>query len=531
MNEYLESLSAADREALQAVLADRTLAVQTFFRIKDMKGQLVPFRFNRAQRLLVERGAGHRFLMVLKARKVGVSSKRFAEDIWTCATTKGQHRICLAQSDEDVTKIYDTKVRPMLANCLIPIRSEMRAGYIYFPETDSRYYIGTAGSTRFGRGSDITGFHFTEYAHWDSPDVVAGIEEGLVDGADGLIETTANGHNFFRTDWVKSRRGENRYRAVFLPWMVHEDYAADASALGPISAEEQRLLEALSMTPEQLAWRRGKIRDMRDPALFPQEYPETDEQAFLSSNRPVFDWLGVARMRAFSTPPHRQGNLFESSKRIELNLDPKGPLKLWKLPEERHVYSIGADIAEGIQGGAYSVAHVLDLGTGEQVAEWHGHIAPDLFGEELYLLSRYYNHAIVADESYPGPGAVTHNTLERLGARLWADEKGNPWETNSRTKTNLILSYAGAIRDHDVTIRSSELLDEMTSYIYDDRGHMVPSTGSFSDRIIAAALAYHTTRDIAGRVNYYKAPKLGQDTFSVGGTSVPKFKRTYGVRE
>lgn len=516
----LEGLDSETAELLERIMSDTDACVQTFFRIKDMAGQIVPFRYNRAQRLYKERST--QFDYVLKPRKVGISSRRFARDIWTCATQKYQHRIVLAQSDEDVSKIYETKVHPIINNSLIPLNAKIKGDHVFFPETDSRYYIGTAGAKRFGRGSDITGYHFTEYAHWENPDVVAGVEEGLVDGSDGLLETTANGNNFAKIDWDRAKKKLNRYRAIFLPWFVHEPYTADPSSLGPISEDERRLMEAFGLNPGQIAWKRAKIASMRDPALFPQEYPETPEQAFLKSDRPVFDLISIARMKNYATEPKRRGTLWQNNKRIELQPNNDGQLKIWKEPEPGHVYAIGGDVAEGIEGGAYSAGFVLDLGDSEQVAEWHGHIAPDLFGEALHDLSRWYNQALLIPEAWPGPGGTTAAILERAGARLWADENGKYWETTTRSKMSMILSLAAAVREHQITLRSQELIDEMTSYVYDEKGHMVPSIGSFSDRIIAAALAWYVTREMAGRVDYYRVKRIG-GTLG-GGASVPKFQ-------
>lgn len=525
-------LSKEDHADFLKVIADPDLAVQTFFRIKDMNGQVVPFRYNRAQRLVRERSVGSDFQYVLKARKVGVSSRRFARDIWKVATEKGQHRILLAQSDDDVQKLLDEKIKPLIDNCRIPLGLVPRSDGFYSPAMGSRYYIGTAGAKKFGRGSDITGAHLTEYAHWADPEVVGGIEEGLIHGADMLIETTANGHNFAKVDWDRAKRGENRYRPIFLPWMVHEAYIADASQLGPISEEERRIVEAFKMSGEQVAWRRSKIASMRDPALFPQEYPETDEQAFLSSGRPVFDWLSTAKARRFESPPKRRGFLVQERDRVVLTPDDHGPLKVWRNPEPGHVYAIGGDVAEGIQGGAYSAGFVYDIGDSEQVAEWHGHIAPDMFGDALHLLGVWYNHAIEIPESWPGPGGTTTARLKQLRSKLWEDQDGKMWETTSKSKPLMILSLAAAIRNEEITIRSPQLFDEIQAFIYDEKGHMVPSAGNFSDRVIAAALAWYCTRDLASRIDYYKPARIGETPRIFGSqTSVPKFKGRFGVRE
>ena len=50
-------------------------------------------------------------------------------------------------------------------------------------------------------------------------------------------------------------------------------------------------------------------------------------------------------------------------------------LEVWKEPEPYNTYVLGVDTAEGLGHGDYSVIQVLNIGTGEQAAIWHGHIA------------------------------------------------------------------------------------------------------------------------------------------------------------
>lgn len=519
----IKGLSKEDQADFARVIADPDLSVQTFFRIKDMAGQIVPFRYNRAQQLHVARGT--QFDYVLKARKVGISSRRFARDLWRCATEKGQHRVMLAQTDDDKVKLFEEKIKPLIDNCRIPLGCVQRADYLYFPATDSRYYVGTAGSKKFGRGSDITGYHFPEYAHWAKPEVATGVEEGLVEGADGLIETTANGHNFAKIEWDRAKKGESKYRAIFLPWFVHLGYVRPAEEVGILSEVEQRLVNELGMTLEQVAWRRHKLRSMRDPGLFPQEYPESDQEAFLSSGRPVFDWISLVRAKNLVSKPKWRGYLVRRHDRIELVPDLEGPLRVWKLPEQGHVYFVGSDVAEGLEGGAYSTGEVLDVGDGEQVAEWHGHIAPDLLADALMLLGDWYNFAMLCPESWPGPGSVTMAALERERARVWQkpDAIRSGWETTAQSKPLMISSLVAAIRDLQFTPRSPEFLEECHAFVYDQKGHMVPSAGNYSDRVMGMAIAWYCTRDLAARVDYYRARRPSESSSALrSGTSVPR---------
>lgn len=510
-------------------------AVQVFFKIKNKAGQLVDFYYNRPQRLLVERSTA--FDKVLKARKMGISSRRIASDLWKCATRKSEHRIALTHTGEAADKVMSERVVPFINNCKFPLGAVPRADYVHFPLTGSRYYIGTAGSKKFGRGDDITGRHFLETAHWADPEVIAGVDEALIDNADGLDETTANGHNFWKKDWDLTKKGLNKERAIFLPWYCDEGYVRPVVGTLLLSEEERGLMEAFKLTPEQISWRRWKIASMRDPALFPQEYPETDEQAFLSSGRPVFDWLALARCKNFVSTPKFRGYLTRHAERIQFTPDPMGPLRIWKLPERGHVYAIGSDVAEGLQDGAYSTGEVLDLGDSEQVAEWHGHIAPDLLAESLELLAGWYNQAIIIPESWPGPGEVTTSHLLSSGkVRVWdgIDSDRPGFHTNERSKTMMIASLAAAIREFSLTIRSADLLEELHAFVYDERGRMGPSLGNFSDRVMGIGIGWFASRDMASRVDYYKSRspiQLGESPISGNSTSVPKWQGArHGVR-
>lgn len=528
-------------EDFNACASDPDLAVQAFFRIRNTSGNLVQFLYNRGQSLLAQRSKGHDFVRVLKARKIGVSSRRFAQDLWKCATLSNQHRILLTHDDDAAGKLLAEKIMPLHDNCLIPLGGIWKKtdSMIFFPKTNSRYYIGTAGNRTFGRGDDINGRHFSETAHWRDPAVIVGVDEAMVDGGDGLDETTANGYNFWKVRWGMAKRGETRERAIFLPWMVHEAYESDANQLVTTDTEAD-IMRVLGLTPRQLAWRRKKLASMQDPALFPQEYPETDEQAFISSGRPVFDWIGLQRAKERCDPPKFRGYLRRVGNRIDLVESKDGPLKIWKMPQIRHVYGIGGDVAEGIEGGAYSAGVVIDIGDSSQVAEWHGHTAPDLFGEELALLSAWYNQAVTIPEAWPGPGGTTYAKMAELECNLWADPDhddkrgGNPgWETNRRTKPLIINSFNAAIRDREFVIKSQDLIDECHAYHYLPNGEMAPSVGQFSDRLMAAAIVWYVTRDMATKIAYDAAPKssaLGRPRLS--GTSVPNFQGPrLGVRK
>src|SRR5258708_21992116 len=136
----LPKVFPADKmEKLKAVAANPDRAVQYFFKIKDKNGKIIDFMYNRPQKLHAERSS--QFDWVLKARKLGISSRRIAIDLWKCATRKHQHRIALTHTGDASGIIMAERVMTMLLNCKYPLCSTIRNDYIYFPLTGSRYYI------------------------------------------------------------------------------------------------------------------------------------------------------------------------------------------------------------------------------------------------------------------------------------------------------------------------------------------------------------------------------------------------------
>ena len=527
---------------IKDAIANEAMCIQNFFKIRNYDGQEVPFIFRQPQRLYADRAKGHRFRYVIKARKMGISVRIIARNLYRCAFKKNRHAVMLTHTDDAADIMLEQKIVPLIKNCLIPLGAKIKNGEIFFPATNSRYYIGTAGSKKFGRGDDITEYHFSEFAHWEDPEVMTGVEEACIEDAEGDIETTTNGVNFAKKLWEDSKLGKTRYTPIFLPWYCDPRYSLKGASLTDINDEEKKLIEAFGLSQEQLSWRRGKIRDMSQPELFPQEYPANDAEAFLSSGRMVFDWMAIMRQENHCEEPRIHGFLRDNGERVEVIAGNPQRVKVWKVPQDGHQYIIGGDIAEGLEDGAYSVGEVIDLGDGTQVAEWHGHIDPDLFGDELVKLARYYNNALLVPEAWPGPGAVTMQSIIHSGYRHFytdpkkqrfksPDEPDSGWKTTLRSKQDAILSFAAAVRDSAFIIKSKELISEMRSFVYNEKGHMVPSLGCYSDRVMAAAIGWkvgltHQVKYDAAKVNDVVGIKLPT------GFSVPQWRgNVMGVRK
>src|SRR5271168_975162 len=269
------------------------------------------------------------------------------------------------------------------------------------------------------------GRHFIlcdEVAFWRNPamtltgvlNMVPYLPETMV-----IVQSTANGigGEFYElAQKAQDPSNDGGWEFLFFGWLEHPVYWMALSSeqaariQRTLSREEIDLQKLHGATLEQLAWRRKtiEIECRGNVDLFNQEYPTTALDAFLASGRPVFDHKAIGRM------PVCEGNSGElevieegQQRKLLWKSGDAGALTVWKRPQAGHRYVIGADPSKGkdVSGDGrgsnpdYSVAFVVDSGTGEQVALLRARIRPVAFAEYLALLGRWYLRAYLVPEA------------------------------------------------------------------------------------------------------------------------------------
>jgi len=324
------------------------------------------------------------------------------------------------------------------------------------------------------RGKSVSLVIVDEWAFLENPEEAWASIEPIVDIGGRLIGlSTANGWGeFFHTQWVGARAGTNGFVPRFYPY--------DA-------------------VPERDdAWYESKKDSMLEWQLH-QEYPRDEDEAFIKSGNVVFDTEML--MKLPSREPDYTGALVqlgESAKNFEFRPGKGGPLEVWEKPDPTHAYVVGADVAEGLEHGDFSSAHVVDVNTGWVVATWHGHIEADLFGEmTLAQLGWWYGTALVGVESN-NHGLSTLQGLRRTGYqriyhRRVLDEATRKqgvklgWRTDRKTKPLMIDELARAVRMSEVLCLDDKTIFEMKTYVRDEKGQM--SGSPHDDRVMSFALA------------------------------------------
>lgn len=221
-----------------------------------------------------------------------------------------------------------------------------------------------------------------------------------------------------------------------------------------------------------------------------------------------------------------------SKDELKLTSTQDGNVHLWELPKEDKQYIIGCDVAAGLSGGDYSCASVLTIPDLELVAQYHGHVNPLKYAEEIVKLATFYNNACVVVERTGGLGVATLTRLKEIGYwNLFRDlsdpsaAEYNPdsvlgVDTNIKTKGHMISCLQQVIKERSIKIPCAATLEELRAFgqerteaglNYRFRGE----SGAHDDRVMSLVVAvyvavtysvYDFSSNIEGLKSKYEDP-------------------------
>jgi hypothetical protein len=464
--------------------------IEGLLRISTKDGEDVNFTLNTAQRRLDDGLTGRD--LVPKARQEGVSSYVLAFFLIACLTYRNTRAVVISHDRESTQRLLN-RVTYYIENIRSPspVIKNMSKNEITFPKTNSMFYLGTAGSRKFGRGDTITHLHCSEYAFWPDPKgIMVGLLQAVPMSGMIIIESTGNGFNDYYRRCMKAEAGQSLWTNHFLPWHTFPEYTMKLSekeseyVMGNLSDdwEEPELVANLGLTAGQIAWRRMKLDELEyDMNSFKQEYPSTIDECFQMSSESIFTTVNYA-------PTDRW--------------DKDGP-NFWRLeghPNPALTYVIGGDPAAGV-GKDSSAAEVYCVETAEQVAEYcSDRIDPEAFGHKMAELGKMFNDAYIVIEQN-NHGILTLATLDKVypSGLVHRDESlsttseerqlfGLGYRTTQRNKPLMIGNLRTKLI-REWTIHSPLLRTQLSTYIEDEHGKLGAQDGCYDDLVMASACA------------------------------------------
>ena len=463
---------------------------------------LVP---NEAQKIVLEYilDKGLNRLAILKARQMGISTFIAAFFFWKTLFSHNTKCIVLAHDSEAAAKlfrIYQTyyeNLAPWVQG-QYPLRHSTKKELVFAKHTGF-ITIATANSPDKLRGSTVQYLHCSEVAFWEKQkEVFTAAMQALTDRGCAFVETTANSFNYFYHWW----RADNGYHKLFLPWYTFKDYQVHydeqhgmfTDRKGNYIEYSEREVETMAreldnteaeyvnkykLDISQIRWMKWALENKCDGdwRTFDQEYPGAVSDAFLSTGDAFFE------------------GIWEPSEETAEEKEIEAPVL-------GCTYLMGIDVASGSSGGDYSAAMVIDVTSPSEyrpVAWIYKKCPVHQFSKEANALGRRYNNALAVIEVNNAGISVQEDfyldQYPRLYRRFQYDkmsdryvEKLGFWTDSA--KRNLILNRLRKMVSLK-TLKSlpAVLTNEMSSFVYNDKGKPDHSSGCHSDMIFAASLA------------------------------------------
>ena len=485
------------------------------------------------------------FFVILKGRQLGITTVSLALDLYwhfihpglqgTLTTdteeNRDMFRSTLAMYMDGLPKEYRI---PLLAHNRNQLSLKNRSRLFY-------QVAGLRAKGSLGRGKAITYLHGTETSSWGDEEGLASLLASLAETNPHrlyLFESTARGFNMFHDMYVTAKRARTQ-RAIFCGWWRNELYSLDPEGMtykvywdGKLTGEEKewvkdiKKLYGVEINSRQMAWWRWKMMEgIKDESLMYQEFPPTEDYAFVMTGTSFFsnsrctDAVKALKKRTYDCYRYSFGVNFQDTEVIK-STERLGTLKIWEEPVDTAYYVIGADPAYGSSDWAdrFCIQVFRCYADGlEQVASFAtAEMNTYQFAWVLAHLAGAYKNSTLNLE-VNGPGQAVINELKNLKRQAAAmgtalgkeltDVYGNMqnyiwrrndtlggysnsigWLTTAATKERMLSYMKDFFERGMMDIVDMDTIEEMKTIVRD--GGSIMATGrNKDDRVIACALA------------------------------------------
>lgn len=454
-----------DKDISVEQLNDPRFYLEHFCRIKGKDGKgLVPFILKPAQLDIFNVIQRNNRIIIMKARQIGFSTAVTGYLYHKTITMAGVSTALVGYNNDLTAELLDKiktfyRTTPDAIKPTIHYNSKFE---ISFPKSDSKILV-LPSTDNVGRGYTINYALLTEVPFWDkAEDKLVTLEASVPINGKIIIESSPGAvGDYFHRMWVS----QNDYVKKEYGWWWN-------------------------YTEEEIDTIR---RRMNNPRKFNNNYA----LEFLISGRAVFTQEAINLQRQGVL---KVGDIIKLEDGSQHIVREDEGFRIYKPPERGHFYVVGADCSEGVTGGDYSVATIIDRSNGEEVGMWRGHIAPDKFAKVLDKWGRFYNNALMVVEAEAHGNVVLNVLKQMLYPSLYFrpsrfDTIGNPWsdklgwKTTKVTRPILIDEFEQMTREGSITLHSKETVDEMTTFVFNDANNMVCMDSYNDDCIFSTAIA------------------------------------------
>jgi hypothetical protein len=485
------------------------------------------------------------FFVILKGRQLGITTISLALDLYWHFIHNGLQGTLTTDTEENRDMFRSTLsmyMEGLPKEWRIPLIAHNR-NQLQLKNRSRLFYqvAGLRAKGSLGRGKAITFLHGTETSSWGDEEGLASLLASLAETNPNrlyIFESTARGFNMFHDMYVTAKKAKTQ-RAIFCGWWRNQFYSVDADSQiykvywdGKLTPEEKewtrdiKKLYGVEINSRQMAWWRWKLHEgIKDDALMYQEFPPTEDYAFIMTGTSFFsnarctDMMKIAKKIGCDYYRYSMGANFVDTDVLK-STERLATLTVWEEPVDTAYYVIGADPAYGSSDWAdrFCIQVFRCYADGmEQVAEFAtSEMNTYQFAWVIaHLAGAYKNSTLNLEVNGPGQAVINElrnlkrqasalagqmgydlmNVLGSMSNYIWRrnDTLGGisnsiGWLTTSATKERMLSYMKDYFERGMMAIYSVDLIEEMKTIVRDG-GSIEASGRNKDDRVIAAALA------------------------------------------
>lgn len=440
----MASTSPNKQQQIQEIIRcgkDPTYFFNNYVKIQHPTKGTIPFKTFSFQDDCVKEFIDHRFTIIVKGRQLGLSTLVAAYAVWLALFKKDKNILIIAtklQIAQNFIKKTKTIINSLPSWLVLPTVTVNNKQLIEFSHGSTIKAIPTSEDA--GRSEALSLLIVDEAAFVRDFDMLwTGLYPTVSTGGRAIVLSTPNGvgGQYYKL-YKDAEAGLNEFKAIKLNWDVHPE--RDQAWFD----KETRNMTARQISQELLC-----------------DFASSGE-TFLGDDE--LKWI----YNSISNPVERKG--------LDRNV------WIWKYPLTEHKYLISADVARG-DGKDFSTFHVIDISTGEVVAEYRGKIAPDRFGDLLFEYGMMYNKALLCPENntygyatiiklrdlnYPKM-YYQKSTAVYIGDYVPAGNKDTAgFNTSGKTRGLILTKLEELIRNKQIITYSSRFYDELKTFVWND---------------------------------------------------------------
>lgn len=475
-------LSYSERQKIQEEIAryrkDPIYFIRKRVKVVHLKRGLVNFDLYPFQEDIVNSLTSNRFNILRKFRQAGCTTIAAAISLWRMLYQRHQKIVVISKDDAAAMEVLE-RIKLMydeIPDVYKPRKKYSNAHKLTLKNGSS--FEAKAPSPEAGRSISANLLIIDEGAFIEHIETIwAAAYPTISTGGEAFILSTVNGiGNWFYNTWKDAVRGFNEFKIMDINWESHPEYKRHEGF--------EWLYEQMEQWDPPINvddWEKITKRNI-GPRRWSQEY----ECEFLGTGDTYVDgeilrYLKVNINKNFWTKYNNR-------------------MRVWKDPEPQYEYLISVDSALG--GNRDNTAfHVINIYNGEQVAEFYSNKTP--INEAARIIAEVgtsYNTAYVIPER----NGIGNNLIDRLFnvqeyEAIWCDDKGvMGLQVTQKNRDQMLADMEENIRLNKFKVNSERTVDELLTFIVNDKGKAIADEGCHDDLVLSLALAAFGYKDLIG---------------------------------